>query len=95
MVATNVGLQMLDGWVTLQGLGLGFSEGNPLLRRVIELAGPTQGILAMKLLAIAALYLIYRSGRRQLAIGALAGLAVVYTLFAIVPWTLLLAVAPG
>ena len=87
---TNVGLQILDGHLTVRGLAAGFAEGNPLVRRLIEAVGPLEGIFAVKLLAIAGLFLLYRRGRHPITIAGLASLAVVYLVGAIVPWTLLL-----
>lgn len=91
LLLANVGLQVLDGHLTLRGLALGFSEGNPLVGRLIAMLGPWQGVLLIKILAIGGLFALYRRGRHPLVIRGLATLAVAYTLFAIVPWTLLLA----
>ena len=95
---TNIGIQVLDGHLTLQGLARGFSEGNPLILRAMEFAGPTAAIFSLKIAAILLLLLLYSRGhgrRRPLIVGGLAGIAVVYLVFAIVPWTLLLAGRPG
>jgi Domain of unknown function (DUF5658) len=92
LVLTNVGLQVLDGHLTLKGLDRGFSEGNPILGRIMETVGPTEAVLATKLLAIAVLFLVYRHAWRQRSTtAALASLAILYVSFAIVPWAMLLA----
>jgi hypothetical protein len=96
LVLTNVGLQVLDGHLTLQGLGRGFAEGNPLVREAIDLVGPTGGVLAMKLIAIAILLLVYRHAWRQRStVAALAALAILYVSLAIVPWAMVLARSAG
>ncbi|HZR82818.1 MAG TPA: DUF5658 family protein [Candidatus Binatia bacterium] len=96
LVVTNMGLQILDGHLTLRGLSRGFTEGNPIVNRAIELVGPLEGVLAMKLFAIGVLYLLYRNRRRLPHAGAaLVSLAIAYVAFAIVPWAMLLATTSG
>ena len=96
LVVANVGLQVLDGHLTLRGLGRGFTEGNPLVVRLMELVGPIQGVVVLKLVAIGVLLLIYRHAWRQRStVAALAMLAIVYVSFAIVPWAMVLARSTG
>jgi hypothetical protein len=96
LVVTNVGLQILDGHLTLKGLGRGFTEGNPLVVRLMDLIGPIQGVVALKIIAISVLLLIYRHAWRQRStVAALAMLAIVYVSFAIVPWAMVLARSSG
>lgn len=96
LVFANVGLQLLDGHLTLRGLAQGFNEGNPVVREMMGFAGDTGGILIMKVAAIATLLLLYRRARRHpLTVTALATLAVAYFVFAIVPWTMLLSASGG
>lgn len=96
LVAANVGLQVLDGHLTLEGLGRGFAEGNPVVVQAMEILGPFEGVVALKLLAIVVLLLIYRHAWRQRStVAALAMLAVVYVSFAIVPWAMVLARSSG
>ena len=52
LLLTNAVLQLLDGYVTLLGLGRGFPEGNPLVRSMIASLGPTGGILIAKVAAL-------------------------------------------
>lgn len=94
LVAANVALQFLDGFVTLVGTSRGFPEGNPIVATAMASVGPTAGILLMKLLALALLYVIYRRGEHPLVIPSLSSLAFAYTFLAVLPWMLLLAGKP-
>jgi hypothetical protein len=92
LLVTNVGLQILDGHLTLQGLARGFAEGNPIVNAAIDLLGRTEGVMAMKLLAIIGLFVLYRhAGRLPHTVAGMVSLAIAYVVFAIVPWTMLLA----
>lgn len=95
LVLANVGLQVLDYGLTLRGLARGFAEGNPIVRRAMETVGPVEAMTALKLLAVVALFLLYRRGRHPLVIAGLASIAVAYILFAVLPWTLLLVGTPA
>ena len=87
----NLFLQALDAWVTLAGTGRGFHEANPLIASAMSSMGPTAGLLLAKFLAVVLLYLVYRQKHHRLVEPGLASLAVLYTFFAVVPWTVLLA----
>lgn len=91
----NVSLQLLDGWVTLAGTSRGFPEGNPLVATAMSSIGPIYGIAAIKFVAMGFLYLVYQRGEHPLVEPGLMSLAVTYTLFAVVPWTVILARTSG
>ena len=91
LLLTNAALQVVDGYVTLVGTGRGFVEGNPLVGAVMKGIGPAGGILLVKLLAFALLYVLYRRRHHPIVEPGLAYVAVVYTLMAVLPWTVLLA----
>lgn len=95
LLLANAALQLLDGYVTLLGVGHGFAEGNPLVRAAIGVVGPTGGIMAVKLFALGFLYFLYKRRSHPLVEPGLAYLAVVYAMMAIVPWTLLLSAQAG
>ena len=90
----NVSLQLLDGWVTFAGISRGFPEGNPLVASAIASIGPLGGIAAMKLVAVGLLFLVYQRREHPMVEPGLMSLAVTYALFAVVPWTVILASAP-
>ena len=90
----NVSLQALDGWVTFTGNGRGFPEGNPLVAAAMASIGPAAGIAAMKLMAVGLLYLVYKRHEHPYVEPGLISLAATYALFAVVPWTVILASAP-
>jgi len=94
LLLANVALQLLDGWVTLVGTSRGFGEGNPLVSAAMSSVGPAEGIFATKLIALGFLYLLYCRGTHPFVEPGLASLAVTYTVFAVLPWTVLLAGPP-
>lgn len=87
----NVSLQLLDGWVTFSGVSRGFPEGNPIVATAMSSVGPLYGIAAVKLIALGMLYLVYRRREHALVETGLLSIAVTYTLFAVLPWTVILA----
>lgn len=91
----NVSLQLLDGWVTFAGVSRGVPEGNPLVATAMSSVGPLYGIAAVKLLAVCMLYLVYRRREHPFVEPGLLSLAVTYTVFAVLPWTVILANHPG
>ena len=91
LLATNVLLQIADGFVTFLGLRLGMAEGNPLLVFLMDAIGTEPALVLGKLGALAGLAVLYRCRRHPLVEPGLASLAVVYTVMAIVPWTVILA----
>ena len=95
LLLANALLQLLDGYVTMLGLGRGFAEGNPVVRAAIGAVGPAGGIMLAKLAALGFLYFLYRRRHHPLVEPGLAYVAVVYTLMAVLPWTMLLAAQPG
>ncbi|MEW6267693.1 MAG: DUF5658 family protein [Thermodesulfobacteriota bacterium] len=95
LLLANAALQVLDGYVTGLGVARGFVEGNPLVRWSMESLGQAPGLIAVKLLALAFLYLLYRRGHHRLVEPGLAYLAVVYLTMAVIPWTVVLARTPG
>lgn len=90
----NLSLQVLDGWVTFAGTSRGLPEGNPLVATAMESIGPAGGIFAMKLLAICLLFLVYKRRDHRYVEPGLLSLAATYTLFAVLPWTVILAATP-
>lgn len=91
----NLVLQILDGWVTLAGISRGLPEGNPLVATAMSSIGPIYGVAGVKLMAIGLLFLIYRRHEHRFVEPGLMSLAITYTLFAVVPWTVVLARTPG
>jgi hypothetical protein len=90
----NVTLQVLDGVATWIGVGAGFPEGNPLLRRAMLAWGTGPTLCLFKLEACACLLLVWHLRRSWVAAPALAFCAVVYLTFAIGPWAALLRLGP-
>jgi hypothetical protein len=86
LFALNVLLQIVDGILTYNALGLGFPEGNPLLGASIVTLGPASALLLFKAKACGLLLLIRRSSSTLFVERALQGTALSYALFAIVPW---------
>ncbi len=95
LLLTNAGLQLADGYMTVLGLARGHVEGNPLIRAAIESMGPVGGVMGAKIIALCLLFLLYRRRHHPIVEPGLAYLAVVYTVMAILPWTLLLAGSPA
>ena len=98
---TNVALQLFDGHLTVRGLGHGYLEGNPFIHSAIESMGPVPGVFAAKIFAICCLAAVHelcfnaRPRTRTAVATGLATMAAVYTMLAIVPWTLFLARVGG
>jgi hypothetical protein len=93
LVAALVALQLLDGALTFTGMqtfGLQ-AEGNPLLRVLMESLGLIPALIITKGACIGIVVALYKhvTHVRWLG-GALAGIAAVYTLTAILPWSFLL-----
>jgi len=91
----NLALQFLDGWVTFMGISRGFPEGNPLVASAMSSVGPAWGIAAVKIVAIGVLFLVYQRREHPYVEPGLISLAVTYTIFAVVPWTVILASTPN
>lgn len=86
-------LQILDGILTLTGVdtyGL-YAEGNPLLRGLMGNIGAIPAIVITKLMCISlVISLCIQAARAQWIAWALHGIAGLYTVCAIIPWTLIL-----
>ncbi len=95
LLLANLCLQGLDALVTYTALRRGHTEGNPLVGALMEFIGPTEGLLAAKVLAVALLLLIYRRRNHRFVEPGLISLAVTYTVFAVVPWVMILANGPS
>jgi hypothetical protein len=93
LVAVLIGLQVLDGALTLAGMhtfGLG-AEGNPLLRGLMNSIGLIPGLLVTKLLCIGVIMGLYSQMTKVRWLPtALTAVAGVYTCCAIIPWSILL-----
>lgn len=88
-----VAFQILDGFFTSMGVHVfGIEvEGNPLIREIMAVLGAPLGIALVKAFAIAIIFSICIFGFRvSWLTRALSGLAAIYFLFAIIPWTWLL-----
>ena len=90
----NVSLQALDGWVTFAGISRGVPEGNPLATTAMSSIGPVSGLIAIKMVAIGLLYLVYRRREHPYVEPGLISIAAAYTLFAVVPCTVILVSTP-
>ena len=95
LLLTNAALQVVDGYVTAIGIARGFVEGNPVVRYAVDVLGPAGGIMLVKLLALAFLFMLYRRRHHRLVEPGLAYVAVVYVTMAVIPWTVLLAHTAG
>jgi hypothetical protein len=91
ILALNICLQLYDGLATLLGVGRGFAEGNPLVKAAMVHIGDAGGLAAAKLIAILLLVYLYRRRSHPWVVPGMVVLAVVYTVFAILPWTAALA----
>lgn len=83
--------QILDGAFTLLGISIFGSaiEGNPIIKHVIEYCGPGLAIGLIKLLTIIIIFSICIFGCQvKWLTNALRGVAGVYFIFALVPWSL-------
>ncbi|MDG2308898.1 MAG: DUF5658 family protein [Candidatus Binatia bacterium] len=94
LLLANLSLQFLDGWVTLAGTSRGFPEGNPLVATAMSSVGPIYGIAVVKIVAMGLLILVYQRREHRFVEPGLLSLAVTYTLFAVLPWTVILANTP-
>ena len=81
----NVGLQLIDGLVTYQGMRLGVQEVNPILRASIAQWGVVCALLGWKLLACGLLVFLRMVNRPVLAVKALILTALAYICFSLVP----------
>ena len=95
LLLVNVALQVVDGGATLVGVGRGFPEGNPLLDHAIATLGLPAAVVVAKAVAVVLLLLLYRSRTHPWVIPGLAGVAIAYITFAVLPWTLVLLSLPG
>lgn len=86
-------LQILDGVLTLTGVdnyGL-YAEGNPLLRGLMGNIGTVPAILATKLMCISlVISLCVQATRAKWISWALHGVAGLYIVCAVIPWTIIL-----
>jgi hypothetical protein len=82
----NVGLQLLDGIVTYQGLQAGVQEVNPILRASMARWGIVGALLGWKLVACGLLVFLRMVNQRALAVKALTLTAMAYVCFSLVPW---------
>lgn len=94
---TLVILQIADGYLTSMGIsrfGMA-SEGNPVLRSLMEQFGHIPTLAILKLLAVAIVIgLVFSARSVPWVKGALGAIAAVYFFAAVVPWTYLLFVRP-
>ncbi|MCI5066644.1 DUF5658 family protein [bacterium] len=88
-----IALQLLDGVLTAYGVSVfGIeSEGNPLLRRLMENFGSLPVLIAAKGLGIAIVCaLVFYAAEVRWIEKAMAGVAGLYLIAAVLPWTVLL-----
>jgi hypothetical protein len=87
-------LQVLDGVLTATGVGAyGLqAEGNPMLRGLMQLLGAIPALIITKTVCIALIVMLCKQAHsiRWLPL-ALKGVAGIYTIMAVLPWTLILA----
>jgi uncharacterized protein DUF5658 len=81
----NIGLQLLDGVATYQGLRWGGHELNPILRAAIAQRGVVSALLGWKLLACGLLVFLRMVNRPVLAVKALILTTLAYICFSLVP----------
>lgn len=86
--------QILDGALTINGVatyGLA-AEGNPMLRTLMEVIGLAPAVVLTKLACCAlVVVLCYQAHSIAWLPRALKGILGVYTLFAVIPWSVMLA----
>lgn len=86
--------QILDGALTIGGVttyGIA-AEGNPMLRTLMELIGLAPAVVLTKLACSAlVIVLCYQAHTIAWLPRALKGILGVYTLFAVIPWSVMLA----
>jgi hypothetical protein len=86
--------QILDGALTISGVTTygTAAEGNPMLRTLMELIGLTPAVVLTKLACSAlVIVLCYQAHSIAWLPRALKGILGVYTLFAVIPWSVMLA----
>lgn len=86
----NLSLQAWDGLATYYGLALGFQEGNPLVRAVIEHLGTGWALLSAKGLACGLLFVLRAFSQYALCVEGLLLTAVSYFVLSFLPWYFLL-----
>ena len=86
LFALNVLLQVFDGVVTYQAIGLGLEEGNPILRASFAILGIGPALVLFKAHACGLLFLLRRSVPEFLRVTALRTVAITYALLSVVPW---------
>jgi hypothetical protein len=94
-IAMLIVFQILDALLTLKGISVfgSHSEGNPLLRMLIEVTSPVVGLTAVKAVAIIVLCCLFNILQRHpinWVPGAIWGINAIYFFGAIIPWTFLL-----
>jgi len=82
----NLCLQLFDGLATYYGVGLGWQEGNLLLRNLMEGWGVGWAIVGFKTEACTMLLVLYRLHKCSLSATALVFTAACYFLFSFIPW---------
>jgi hypothetical protein len=93
IAAVLIALQVLDGILTLSGtLTFGLTaEGNPILRELMHLIGLVPALIVTKLGCISLVVaLCYQATRISWLPPALTAVAGVYTVAAILPWSIIL-----
>jgi hypothetical protein len=90
----NIGLQLFDGLATYHGLQLGWQEGNPLLRKVMEHWGIGWTLVVFKMKACTLLFFLHRLPESSFSLAALGVVAVCYFLFSFLPWLACLVLFP-
>jgi hypothetical protein len=86
--------QLLDGALTISGVATygTAAEGNPMLRTLMELIGLTPAVVLTKLACSAlVIVLCYQAHSIAWLPRALKGILGVYTIFAVIPWSVMLA----
>jgi len=86
LFALNVLLQLVDGLITYQAMGVGFAEANPILQGSMATLGAGTALLLFKAQACGLLLLIRRSVPPTLGSRVLRCTAIGYVLLAVVPW---------
>lgn len=95
LLLLNICLQLFDGFATYQGLQVGWQEGNPLLRSVMEHWGVGWTLVAFKMKACTLLFLLhYLHQGEPLSAAALGVAALCYFFFSFIPWLSYLVLFP-
>jgi hypothetical protein len=87
LFALNIVLQMFDGVATYTGVVMGWHEANPLLRHTFTLLGVGPTLLLFKAQACGLLLLLHRGAPRRLQGHVFRGLAAIYCVLSLAPWT--------